>query len=362
MLNAKTAEDSLYAIIAEIDNFGDAKDKTRLKSLLIKAVELNGRLNVLNLQPYELFLDGMVLWDKNERLPGIEKMKESIDAFDKENRIFGNNSLFNTIRLYYNEVGMQEKKFEFYNGKLLFYQQNGPIENTGVCYHGIGGYYGYKADYNNAINAYLQSAESYKTFSQSGYANEICVIGSLYFDWGNYNRAKFYLQNGYDLCIELKEWALAIFVKRALALVEKKLSNYVVALKHIDEALNLDANNAIYFYEKPICLTEKGGILLELHRTEGAFQILKEALQLRDSFNIPLVTSEGDLECEYYLYVYYRMKGNISDAENHLLTAYQQACESQKNGLIHKYKRELAEFYISSDKPEKAAAYACNSK
>jgi two-component system, NtrC family, sensor kinase len=102
-------------------------------------------------------------------------------------------SLFNSVRKFYSDQGLDKERFDFYKKKLLFYQKHGPIENTAVCYHAMAGYFALKADYNNTIMYFLKAAEVFRQFSPSGYANEIVVTGYEYQRWGNFDLAQRYL-------------------------------------------------------------------------------------------------------------------------------------------------------------------------
>jgi len=357
MLNARTPEDTLFAIAATIDNIGDFEDVKEIILLIDELVQSNSRLKLIDTKPYELFRDGLLLFENNEKVPCIEKLKESIEAFDRQKKIFGSNSLFNSVRVYYSHAGLQDEKLKYFQDKLKYYKKNGPIENTAVCYHCIAGPYSFKADYNNAISNYLKSAEVFKSFSPMGYCNEICVVGWYYYLWGNYEKAEYYLQTGYDLCIETSFWYLAPYTKVALALVAKKKRNYNTALSHINEALDLFPQHDLPHFNKAICLAEKGGILLEMNMSEDAYKILKEAMAFRDSIAMPLVTVTGNFEGEYYLAKYYHAKGDNSNAEKQLLSAYRQATESKYDILILKYRKELASFYYETGKPEKAIPF-----
>ncbi len=359
MLKARTSEDTLYAFVADLDNHGGPENNEGFVSLVNKLVQLNNRLKLVDTKPYELYRDGVLLWDRNEKENSIKKLKEAIEAFDRQKKILGDLSLLNALRVYLSFAGLHEERLAYYQEKLKYYQENGPLENMAACYHAIAGYYVYKADYNLAISNYLKAADCYKDFSARGYCNDICAAGKFYYEWGNYERSQYYLQIGHELARKTRNWNNAIMSKVALVLLDKKKKDYSEALKNINESLEL-CDQLLETEFKAISLAEKGGILLEMNKPEEAYQVLGIAMAFRDSISLSMVTPQGNFEGEYYLYKYYYAKGDEVNAEKQLLTAYDKAIEAKSDGLRQKYSKELATFYSGTDKPDKAIQFALN--
>ncbi len=356
--NAHTAADTLYALMAEIDNFGGAPRNLDHKiQQLDKLILLNKKLKLIDIHPYENYREGMVFWIQNDQRKSIEKIKEAIDAFDRQKKIMGDFSILNGLRLYYSTAGLKEARVAYFREKLNYYELNGPVENTATCYHAIAGSYTFDADYNNAISNYLKAAEIYKTYSPGGYSNEINAIGRYYYLWGNYDRAFHYLELGIRLCVNLGRWMNVAESKIALSIIQKEQKEYAAALNTIDSALVI--SNSLKDYQlRAISLTEKAGILLEIRKPDSAFSCLKEALHIRDSLSFPLVTNNGELEINFYLYKYYNQIRNELDAESELTEAYSLAIQFQDDKLIQKYRKELATYYEEHNKTGKAADLA----
>jgi adenylate cyclase len=359
MHNARTAEDTLYSIVDYLDNADAFDNSKQLFVLTDKLIGLNKRINLINIKPYELFRDSRLLLEKNETAKSIEILKQAISECDKEKKILSLDSWLGGLRTLYNAAGMQKEKLAYYEEKLAYYEENGPVENKGVCYHSIAGYYALKADYNNAISYYLKATEVFKLFSPLAYANDIAVVGTNYYIWGNYQKAKYYLQQGYELNIKCKLWSTAMYAKKSLALIDKKKKDYKGALKNIDEALTIYNRGGFdLLFIKAISLGEKAGILLEMNRYDEAYIVLKEAEALRDSIALPIFSNMGDFEGEYYMYKYFRAKGNDTAAERQLLTAYEEATEIKSEEMILKYEKELVVFYSATGRPTQAITYA----
>jgi class 3 adenylate cyclase len=357
--NARTAEDTLYSIINYLDYADMFDDPKQIVVLTDQVIRLNKKLNLINIKPYELFRDSRMLLARNETAKSIEMVKQAISECDKEKKILSLDSWLGGLRILYNTAGMQKEKLAYYEEKLAYYEENGPVENKGVCYHSIAGYYALKADYNNAISYYLKAAEVFKPYSPLAYANDIAVVGTNYYIWGNYQKAKYYLQKGYELNIKCGLWSTAMYAKKNLALIDKKKKDYKGALKNIDEALaTYNLGGSDYLFIKAISLGEKAGILLEMNRYDEALPVLKEAEALRDSLTMPIVTNMGDFEGEYYMYKYFRAKGNDTDAERQLLTATAKATEIKSERLILKYEKELAVYYSETGRLTQAIPYA----
>ena len=193
--NARTSTDTLNYFLAKINNI-DIDPIDGVISAIDSLVDVNNRLKIIDTRSYELFREGCVLWKRNERKTGIEKMKEAMDLFDRQKTILSVCGLFSGMRFLFSYAGLQEERLKYFSDKLKYYQKNGPVEMTGQCYHAIAGYYAAKEDYNNAISNFLQSAEVIRTLSPLGYCNEMCVTGTYYYLWGNNERAKYLLAKG----------------------------------------------------------------------------------------------------------------------------------------------------------------------
>jgi len=72
------------------------------------------------------------------------------------------------------------------------------------CFHGIAGYYWDLADYDKAIGYYIRARGVYKSFDTLGYVNEQQVIGSLYLEWGNLDKAEVFLKSALKDLTRLK--------------------------------------------------------------------------------------------------------------------------------------------------------------
>lgn len=354
-----TRDDSLNYYVLILDNIGVLVNQKKIIADLNALIRINKELNRIDSRPYEWYRDGMILWENHEKENGIDKLKKAIELFDQQRKIFGHLSLLNLLREYFNYANKQEERLAYYQGKLDYYQKNGPIENTAACYHSIAGYFAYKAKYNMAISYYLRAAEVYKTFSLYGYYYEFSAIGTYYYLWGNYDKSKEYLQASYDWFLKAGSRENVMGINVGLALVAKKKKNYQEALFNIDEALHILDKHPIPAF-RAICLAEKGGILLEMNQIQDAFPLLSEAKVLGDSMSLPMVSIQGDFEADYYLYLYYQATGDTDNAEKMLLTAYRKATEAKLDGLIQKYRKALFMFYSAIQKSDAANSFAFN--
>ncbi len=359
MSNAHSAEDSLFALIAIIDNIGGPEYHKELLVWMDRLIQLNAHLQLINSDSYILYREGILMWNKGDQKGGIENFKKAIDVFDAQKKVLGNLSLLNVIREYFNYANLQEERLHYFEKKLIHYQHHGPIENTATCYHAIAGYYAYKSNYNIAISYYLKSAEIYQSFSLYGYYYELSAAGTYYYIWGNYDRAKYYLQIVYDRFLKEGNREKVMGANIGLALIEKKRKNYVEALKNIDEALEILIQNPVLSF-KALSLAEKGGILIEMNRLNEAYQSLVEARSIGDSISLPMVSIQGDFEIDYYFYLYHLKQKEIAKAETMLVSAYHKAAAGNLDGLIQKYRKALFNFYMDSKRLGDAAAFGAN--
>lgn len=355
----RTAEDTLFAIVADVENATLNGAAQQIESI-DKIIELNSRLKLINTKPYQLQREGILLIESGKRAEGIEKYKKAIEAFDKDKRTLGKLSLLGEMRMEFNNAGMQEEKFSFYKEKLKYYLENGPVENTAVCYHGIAGYYLSKADYNNALNYYLKAAGAFKSFSKPSYCSGIYVTGWMYYNWGNIKQAEYYLRMSDSLGREYGFMVYTVVSTRFLGLIEKKKNNFSSALEKMNEALSLNEKYIDKFtpVREAVMLCEKSGILLELKKPEEALKVLERARVLRDSLGLILLHTEGNIEVDYYFGLYYDAVGDKINAEKNLLRAHLLATEFYADDLLLKYNKAIAGFYSANGHPEKSSLYA----
>ena len=354
---AITPQDTLEYLTAYLDNPPFPEDFSSIIDALKQLLELNARLNLYDDTPYKLFLSGLILWEKGSYLESIEKQKEAITAFDNYQRIQGLSGMLSEIRIFYNYLSLQDERLAYYQEKLKYYQQHGPIENTASCYHGIAGYYLYRADYNTAISYYLKAGEVFKTFTKDGFANESVVVGMMYYRWGNFTKANEYLQSGYELSLKSGNFSNAQLANLLLGMVAKKRKDYTGALARIENcisSLSLPVDIDLW----TIALAEKGGILLELNKLPEAFTAITRAISVRDSAALPIVTTTGDFDGPFYLYKYYNAIRDQKGAEKNLILGYTRSMQAKSNWMILKYTKELAHFYATLEKPDLALPYS----
>ena len=356
---AQTPADTLFAIIAMIDNYLDGPRDLEFKIQKINELtRINERLKLIDIEPYALYKDGMQKWIEHDQSGAIRKIKQAVEAFDKLKKIMGINSVLNDLRLYYSNAGLREERFNYYQEKLNYYLENGPAENVATCYHSIAGSYTYIGDYNKAISNYLKAGDIYKSYSQGGYRNEILAAGWYYYFWGNYDKAMEYI----NLAISLNgdrntRWSNVCEGEILLSSIYKGRKQYQAAISHIDRAISI--SDSLKNYQiVAIALTEKAGILLELQQPQQALNYLNEAKDLRDLHALPVSTNNGDLEIDYYLYKYYTQLKDITSAEADLKEAYKGAQQVKDDRLVQKYRKALADFYLKQGNTDAAAVLA----
>lgn len=363
---AVTPQDSMIALIATLDNYQPSLGTNEIKQT-IQDIDYLNRLNNIykqyDIKPYLILKDAWILWMQNSQVEAIEKFKAAIELFDEQKKIM-DSGILQELRNLFSKAGMHEERLKYYQAKLKYYQEFGPIENTAMCYHAIGGYYlNYRTDYDLAISNYLKSAEVYKDFDIGGFINEISVAGWAYYLWGNNERALHFLQQAVSLQ-NIKEnkshFDVGLFMgnKVILSLIEKYNRNYYRALLHIDEGLATQHGGANYAIIFAICLTEKAGIYIALKDTAKAKPYLQQASFIRDSADIPIVSTSGIFELDYYLFQYNLLTGETALAEISLLKAHATADEAGSIRLTQKYRKELFNFYKSQNKLKESSDFA----
>ncbi len=291
---------------------------------------------------YESMRESFELWRKGDLENALIKCKKTVELFDKQKKII--TPFLAQVRVLYNRLNKQDDRFQFYKMKLEYYLLNGPIENTAACYHGIAGYYAYKADYNLAISNYLKAASVYKSFDIRYYNNEIGVVGASYAAWGNDAKANYYLKEILPQHIFYKDSANVSYCLFPLIELNTKLKNFGQALNYADEAIrysNKNANDATY----AIAINKKALIYLEMQKPELALPYLLEVKSLINRFHFQIFSVAGYLESDFAFYKYYKEKNDNKNAAAYLIAAYNKAVLGDDKSSQLQYLKELGFFY-----------------
>jgi len=310
---------------------------------LNQLIELNKKARLIDDRPYMVLQNANQFINKNQNKEALESLKSAVQLFDKKHKPIA--TLLVQMRSLFNALNDQEGRLRFYEQKLEYYQVNGPIENTAACYHCIGGYYVYKAAYNQAINYYLTGAAAYKKFDPFWYANDMGVVGSVYENWGNDDKAQYYMEK---IALPLDKKDLdsnnVAFCYMALSQIAIKKNQLNKAIRYIGEGLRYTKANPS---NDATLLTSKGLVYLKMKNTDAALPLLIRAKAIADSGKYPIVGINLALEIDYAFFQYNKQIGNAGQAEKYLLTAIQKATEAKSEALQISYFKEAAEFYES---------------
>jgi two-component system, NtrC family, sensor kinase len=314
-----------------------------LITYLAQLIELNKKSPAINIEPYAKMHESYVQWQNKDYNNALTNLKIAVDLFDKQKKVIA--PLLTKVRTLYNILTKQEERLEFYNGKLDYYLLNGPVENTAACYHGIAGYYNYKADYNLAISNYLRAAAIFKHFWGYFYRNEIGVVGVTYERWGNDEKADYYLKMALPLCKSSGDSSNVAFCLGSLIKLSVKQKKYDQALQYSDECIGFTVKNA----NDPnyaIALMHKISAYMAMEKPALAYPYLMEVKALVDKFHFQLSGSDGDLESDFGFYCYYHLINDQKAASTYLQIAYKKAVTENADLFRLKYLKELASFYV----------------
>jgi signal transduction histidine kinase len=338
----------LLALLVDLADDFVVQPPDRDMEFLEQLIELNKKSPSIDSHPYEVMYNGFLQWRQGELDSALTNIRKAVDLFDQQKKIIV--LLLNKIRILYNRLNRQEDRLQYYKEKLDYYLLNGPTENTAACYHGIAGYYSYKADYNLAISNYLRAAGIFKTFFRFYYYNELGAIGIAYETWGNDERAAYYL----NMVIPLEKKALTRYKEDfktriagcliALVDLSTKQGNYDQALASSNEALQfVDKKDNDPTYS--IATLQKAFVYLSMEKPVLAYPHLKEAASLGDHFHFQLQSTGGAFEIDFGFYRYYQLLDNPRTAITYLQAAYNKSITENANVLQLKYLKELAAFY-----------------
>ncbi len=314
---------------------------------------LNKKVNAIDSVPYLHLQKAAQLNKKKDYRHSLENYQLAVKAFDRQHKVIV--PLLMNIRLLYNLLNDQEGRLRFYQKQLEYYQVNGPVENTAPCYHGIAGYYRYRAAYNQAINYYFKAAEVYRKFDPANYANDIGVVGEIYSDWGNDKKAEEYLKLSLPMVTRYKDSDNVGFNDYVLSKLAFQKKQYSQALIYLDKAIAVTPKSYIdLLATNLIC---KAQAYIYMGQEHKAYPLLVRAKAISDSASLHITNTAGDLETDYTFYEYYKKEKKIGLAEKFLLQATKEAQAEQSSNLQRKYLKELGDFYIQQNQPGMAVKY-----
>ena len=290
------------------------------------------------------YYEGRLLSSTGNYNAALEKVKSCIEGLDSLKIIQPTEYPLNTIRFIFNLAGRQAEKFQYYSRKAAYYKRNGPIENLADCYHGIAGYYYFLGDYDKTIEYYLRAREVYKSFDPFGYATDGAGIGNTYLLWGNLEKAEEYLASGLNEFLQIDDINTIVFCYNILGDLYVKRHDYKRALQY-------------YFQEKKywfklssqfiaINMVSIAAVHLQMNDLDSAYIYLRMADKLRQSEKLPMLSSHGPLELDYYNYKYFAATGNHDIALKCLEAALREAQLYKHFPLVLKYTKELHAYLL----------------
>ena len=349
LITAKTDGDKISILNSLMAEYGSAADIEQL-------LQINKTAKLVNDVPYRKLLtivkDTSLSFDK-----GLALYQQVINGFDAQDIELP--GLLMNIREYYNALNRQDEKYKYFSQKLSFYLQHPRTfpGNIAACYHGIGGYYYSKGDYNTSITYYLKAAEAYKPLSASMYMNDLLVVGSNYNEWGNQQKALYYLKmalkegNNKDI-LHNKYFAML-----SLANVEYSLANYDASLNYLKFFDHTAQSTLSYIIPGGMLENLKALNYIALNRLPEAIDLLNKAKKQGDAGHTAIFNLSGYYEIDYGYYKYYMAIHQPARAIPYLLTAYQKAVASKSVTLKLKYLKELAYSYGTNGNTTNAWKY-----
>ncbi|MEI8004562.1 MAG: histidine kinase [Bacteroidota bacterium] len=292
---------------------------------------------------YTRFFEVLCLADSGRQDEAIEKCKRCIDGLDSLGVIQPIDYPLYNIHFLFKLAGKPVEMFRYYSDKLIFYRNHGPIENTGSCYHGLALYYYSIADYDKAIGYYLRALDVYSTFDPLGVLNERGIIGEMYMEWGNLDKAEFYLKTA----LKNQESSTEVFDNDSYDLsgnfyfkkheFRKALQCFLEGKKHIKEMEPFfQANNHV----------RVASVYLQLGLLDSAKIYLDSAEMIRKKEQTGIYFTNNFLDIDFYFYMYNNATGNEKRALQSLKAALGKAQSSKNILLVLKCTNELHSFLI----------------
>ena len=302
--------------------------------------DINNRQKVKDIDAYLKIQEAYDFFRMKDYLKGQNAISQSITLFDRSHKKIPR--LLFYARLSYNAQGNQEDRILFFQDKLKYYLANGPVENVASCYHAIGGYYLYKADYNLAISNYLKAAVIFRDFDDQIYLNELGVIADAYTSWGNFDKAREYFGTAIPLSKIKNDSFFLTYQYFGLSEMNRNLGRYEDALNITDTMLLYSRNFPDYSADAYL---EKAFAYIGLKNLPEAMGNLAIAKRIGDSVDAKIFSAHGAFELDYGFAQYYAAIQNSKKAGEYLQKAFEKAVLVKSNSLQLKYLRELSLFY-----------------
>ncbi len=325
--------------------------------LLRELLTLNDRFRAVDPQPYRYLLAGQEFLNGNRPDSALQLFIQAIDELDNGSYRFGFNSYLTSVAALFDRIGRQEQKLNFYRSKLVDYTLTGPKENMAGCFHGLAGYFSMKGDYEQAFTYYFKALEIYETFSPSGYADELSVIGYNYAKWGNLRRASMYLKMADSAGRAAPDPFRSQFCYLTRALIAKEEDKPKDALNYLDSALSKGIQSFRIDYTA-VLLALSIELRLQMDDAPAAYEQLQKMKKLCDSVDLPVEGGIGRMEVDYLFYKYYLIRNDRESAGSYLLRAYHEAVEVGSAPLQQKYLIDLFTFYKGTGNIARSVIFA----
>ena len=341
---AKSGAEKIKLLILIID-FEPTSDTANY--FIEQLIDLNKNYQLIDDAPYKKIKQANDFHRNMQYTQALESYHNAVELFDRKRKIIV--SLLLGFRNVYNLLNKQEERYKYYKEKLDYYLVNGPFENTAASYHGVGGYFTFTADYNQAISYYLKAADVFKKFYPFWYYNELGIIGVYYAEWGNLDKALEYLNIALPILRTMRQSTIAYF-EVALGYIKLTQKKYDEVVQHADAVISgykTDSTNRFY----AIGLLLKAMAYINANQPAVAYPLLLKAKKLSDSIYNGRMTAAttSNLEIDFGLYQYFAAIKNYRAAEKSLLLAYNRSIDEKANVLQLKYLKELSVFYVQQN-------------
>lgn len=361
-LNGQVADTTRLRVLVQLVDIIDLSELRRRRQLLPQLDELltlNKQLKKFDDVPYQQLRIGLRLWVQDPPNPqALAAMQQAVFLFDEANRQVPR--LLIAMAPMFNQLRQVPARGIYFREKLAAYKLRGDKKNMAACYLALGGYYRHKGDYNQSISHLLRAADLFREFDRVHYLNEIMAAGAAYADWGNTQRALYYLRQAMKLEDAYRiEGVKRFFTVEAISKVHLRLGRYQEALRFADMGLKAarsdSAAQAVY---TAYALVQKSAVLLGMNQPEQALPFLRRAQHLDDSLHLPMTGRVGEFELEATWAQYYDARHDSRQAEKHWLRAYQKATAARMDVLLPRYLAQLSRFYDAQSRPAEAQRYS----
>ncbi|NQV51936.1 MAG: hypothetical protein HQ500_02070 [Flavobacteriales bacterium] len=294
------------------------------------------------------YLEGLDLYNQDKTAEGMRIMLEALDRLDELRFKAHVHSPLSNFRMVLNREGEQQEKYEFYRKRLDHYIKYGPIESSAAALHGIANYFYFMNNYEKAIEYYMRSAKMHESFAKDiTYSVGEMVVGNIYSEWGNQNKAleKFDVMDSVPTEEKFRNFHYYNNISRASLLEKVGKPNESIRIYRALLNSSDDPSPPL----RSAAALEIARLLAKLGEYDSVTAYLNIADSLVLQYSLEIWTPVANVELNFTKFLYYNTLNDDEQANQFLALAIEDAEKVKHVPLMLKYYKAASEHFAAID-------------